>query len=158
MFSDPSHETRYIREIIYGMGRKVRFYDLTSDSEKLPVATTRFVMTNLLGDLRHELGNLCGLCTWSEYGFKQIKNKLGWADYRLTDYTAIGRGWELVFSAYLMVSLQTLVFATPDDLASAPSSIATRHALRDVGPGWKRTLNKLRLLIQPFCVACLLLP
>lgn len=158
VFSDGTSETRYIREIIYGIRRKVRFYDLTSDPEKLPVATTRFVMTNLPGDLRHELGNYYGLRTWIEYGFKQIKNELGWADHRLTDYAAIERWWELVFSAYLMVSMQTTVFATPDDRALAAHSSAHRHAWWDDGPGWKHTLNNLRLLIQPFCCACLLLP
>lgn len=70
-------------------------------------------MTNLPGDLRHELGNLYGLRTWIEYGFKHVKNELGWADHRLTDYTAIERWWELVFSAYLMVSLQTRASSQP---------------------------------------------
>lgn len=55
----------------------MRFYDLTSDPDKLPTATTRFVMTNLPGDLRRELGNLYGLRTWIEYGFKQIKHEPG---------------------------------------------------------------------------------
>ncbi len=158
VFSDGTRETRYIREIIYGVRRKVRFYDLTSDPEKLPTATTRFVMTNLPGDLRDELGNLYGLRTWIEYGFKHIKNELGWADHRLTNYAAIERWWELVFSAYLMVSLQTSVFATSDDATVTARSPATRHAWWDAGPGWKHTLNNLRLLIQPFCASCLLLP
>jgi SRSO17 transposase len=77
VFRDGTRETRYIREIIYGVRRPVRFYDLTSDPEKLPSATTRFVMTNLPGDLRHELGTIYGLPTWIEYGFKQIKSWAG---------------------------------------------------------------------------------
>ena len=157
MFSDGTSETRYIREVVYGRRQNIRFYYLTSDPEKLPTATTRFVMTNLAGELRHELGNLYGLRTWIEYGFKHIKNDLGWADHRLTDYDAIERWWELVFSAYLMVSLQTAVFAGPSD-ELAPGTPASRHAWWDDGPGWKRTLNNLRLLIQPFCATCLLLP
>ncbi len=108
--SDGRVETRYICEVVYGVRRSVRFYQLTSDPTHLPVATTRFVMTNLAGDLRHTLGNLYGLRTWIEYGFKHIKNELGWADHRLTEYAAIERWWELVFSAYLMVSLQTPMF------------------------------------------------
>jgi hypothetical protein len=70
-------------------------------------------MTNLSGNLRHTLGNPYGLRTWIENGFKHSKNELGWADYRLTDYPAIERWWELVFSAYLMVSLHTPVLQTP---------------------------------------------
>ena len=93
-----------------------------------------------------------------EYGFKHIKNELGWTDHRLTDYGAIERWWELVFSAYFMVSVQTLVFAAPDDEAVGDGSPASRHPWWDAKPGWKHTLNNLRLLIQPFCSACLLLP
>lgn len=50
-------------------------------------------MTNLDGDIRKGLGNIYGLRTWIEYGFKQIKNELGWADYRVTDYEHIERWW-----------------------------------------------------------------
>lgn len=158
VFSDGTTETRYIREVIYGIRCPLRFYQLTSDPEKRPAATTRFVMTNLQGDLRHELGNLYGLRTWIEYGFKHIKNELGWADHRLTDYHALERWWELVFSAYRMVSLQTPGVAMADPYERVAEAGACRHAWWDHGPGWKRTLNNLRLLIQPFCSACLLVP
>lgn len=165
IFSDGTDETRYIREIVFGKRRRVRYYELTSDPEKLPTATTRFVMTNLEGDLRHTLGNHYGLRTWVEYGYKHLKYELGWADYRLTDYHDIERWWEMVFSAYLMVSLQTSVLApvveaTPATPATAPREPAavTKHPWWDAELSWKRTLNNLRLLIQPFCTACLLLP
>lgn len=52
------------------------------------------------------IGNLYGLRTWVEYGFKQCKNELGWADFRVTHYEQIERWWEMISSAYLMVSLQ----------------------------------------------------
>ncbi len=32
----------------------------------------------------NQIGNLYGLRTWIEYGFKQCKDQLGWADYRVT--------------------------------------------------------------------------
>ncbi len=63
-----------------------------------------------------------------------------------------------MFSAYLMVSLQTQVFTVPGNEAGGDGSPASRHAWWDGGPGWKHTLNNLRLLIQPFCSSCLLLP
>lgn len=124
-------------------------------------------MTNLEGELRHTLGNFYGLRTWIEYGYKQIKNELGWADYRLTDYHDIERWWELVFSAYLMVSLQTPVLSpapqpeVADEASGAAASAplpVTQHPWWDPEVSWKRTLNNLRLLIQPFCAVCLLLP
>jgi len=52
------------------------------------------------------VGNLCGLRSWIEHGFKPCKNHLGWADFRLTHYNQIQRWWEVILSAYLMVSLQ----------------------------------------------------
>ena len=165
-FSDGSEEKRYVREIVFGKRHHIRYYELTSDPEKLPTATTRFVMTNLEGELRHTLGNCYGLRTWIEYGYKQIKNELGWADYRLTDYHDIERWWELVFSAYLMVSLQTSVLAPVVEMAEADPPTSTsvkptevnKHPWWDPELSWKRTLNNLRLLIEPFCAACLLLP
>jgi SRSO17 transposase len=166
VFSDGSEEKRFVREIVFGKRHRIRYYELTSDPEKLPVATTRFVMTNMEGELRHSLGNFYGLRTWIEYGYKQIKNELGWADYRLTDYHDIERWWELVFSAYLMVSLRTSVLtpAAEAELVQAPANAApepsplTKHPWWDPELSWKRTLNNLRLLIQPFCALSLLLP
>jgi hypothetical protein len=166
VFSDGSEERRFVREIVFHKRRRIRYYELTSDPEKLPAATTRFVMTNLEGELRHTLGNFYGLRTWIEYGYKQSKSELGWADYRLTDYHDIERWWELVCSAYLMVSLQTSVLApvvsttggeSPEAVESEPSRVS-QHPWWDPELSWKRTLNNLRLLIQPFCALCLLLP
>ncbi len=42
-----------------------------------------------------------------EYGLKQSKNELGWADFRVTNYAQIKKWWEIVMSAYLMVSLHS---------------------------------------------------
>ena len=159
VFSDETHQTRYIREIIFGQRGTLRYYQLTSDPTTLPAATTCLVMTNLPGNLRHRLGNLYGLRTWIEYGFKQAKNELGWADYRLTDYAAIERWWELVFSTYLLISLHTPLFQTP--LAPLPildASQVAQHPRWCATAGWKRTLNNLRLLLQPFIALGLLLP
>jgi hypothetical protein len=114
-------------------------------------------MTNLTGDLRQCLGNLYGLRTWIEYGFKQAKNELGWADYRLTTYDHIERWWELVLRAYLLISLQTLTFqaARPADEGGARTTYA-QHRWWDTGVGWKNTLNNLRLIMQPFICSALL--
>lgn len=52
-----------------------------------------------------EMGNNYGFSTWIEYGLKQAKDALGWADFRLTRYDQIEQGWEMVMSAVLMLSL-----------------------------------------------------
>ena len=67
-------------------------------------------MTNLPGNIQKSVGNTYGLITWIEYGFKQVKDELGWADYRLTSYEEIEKWWEIVCSACLMVSLQSNLF------------------------------------------------
>ncbi len=158
-FSDGSQEQRYLREIIFGQRGTIRYYHLTTDPVTLPEATTCLVMTNLKGNLLTRLGDEYGLRTWIEYGFKQSKNELGWADYRLTNYPAIERWWDLVFSAYLLVSLHhPTLQASPPILTSLASSVVTRHPRWRSGGGWKHTLNNLRLLLQPFLALWFLLP
>ncbi|HCF30756.1 MAG TPA: IS701 family transposase, partial [Cyanobacteria bacterium UBA11049] len=94
-------ETRYIREIIFGKRRELRYFEIAKDDTNPESADTWFIRTNLPGKIQQVLGNLYSLRTRIEYGFKQVKNQLGWADFRLTDYNSIERWWEIVFSAYL---------------------------------------------------------
>ena len=46
-------------------------------------------MTNIAGKIKKTLGNLYGLRTWVEYGFRQCKQELGWTDYRFTNFKDI---------------------------------------------------------------------
>lgn len=79
-------QRRYIREIIFGTCRSVRFYQITKGSTDDPdQADSWFIMTNLVGDIILSVGSQYTLRTWIEYGFKQVKNELGLHDYRLTD-------------------------------------------------------------------------
>jgi SRSO17 transposase len=159
VFSDERQQTRYLREIIFGQRGTLRFYQLTTDPKTLPAATTVLLMTNLEGNLLHSLGNQYGLRTWIEYGFRQCKNELGWADYRLTDYASIQRWWELVLSTYLMVSLHTRPLQALEPLLSElDDSPLAQHPWWQPSAGWKRTLHNLRLLIQPFLALWFLLP
>ncbi len=59
-------------------------------------------MTYIPGVKYKEIGNLFGIRTWVEYGLKQSKNELGWADFRVTNYSQIQKWWEIVMSAYLI--------------------------------------------------------
>lgn len=43
-------------------------------------------MTLVTGIKYKEVVNLYGLRNWVEYGLKQSKNELGWADFRVTEY------------------------------------------------------------------------
>ena len=165
-FSNGEQQTRYIREIVFGKRGRIRYYHLTTDPQTLPRESTWYIMTNLEGKIQKTVGNTYGLRTWIEYGFKHAKNELGWADYRVTDYASIERWWELVFSAYLLVSLQSPVFHQNDQEPSHTPALATitspdrfqEHRWWDGGQGWKNILNNLRLILQPYVYYWLLLP
>ena len=88
-FSNQKSETRYSREIIYGKKRAVTYWKVTTDPETMPENSTSFVMTNIQCHVKKTLGNLYGLRTWVEYGFRQCKQELGWTDYRFTHFKDI---------------------------------------------------------------------
>lgn len=80
VFSDLSSENRYIREIVCGDNPEIRYWQITTDFENLPKNTTWYVMSKFPDITPREVGNFYGLRTWVEYGLKQGKNELGWAD------------------------------------------------------------------------------
>lgn len=165
VFSTGKTEERYIQETIFGRRLRWRYWTLTNDPVALPKNSTWQVMSHLQGQQDHadQIGNLYGLRTWIEYGFKQCKDQLGWADYRVTHYAQIERWWEIVSSAYLMVSLQfsglgdeSLTILDDDQL-----NLLTRfrqHRYWNEPQGWKRRLNNVQLLIQPFLYFCSIKP
>lgn len=117
-------------------------------------ADSWFIMTDLPRDILR-LPGLYTLRTWIEYGFKQVKDELGWADFRLTAYSSIERSWEVVFSAYLLVTLPAERFKVVDaanaqSVDSSRSTPLTEHLRWKHGTTWKRALNNLRLLLQAY--------
>jgi SRSO17 transposase len=155
VFSDLSSENRFTREIIHGKRGEHRYWQITTDPDTLPGNSTWYVMSKYPGITPREVGNFYGLRTWVEYGLKQGKNELGWADYRFTRYEDIERWWEIVCSAYLMVSLhsESLRPSPPDSQSTFAS-----HPWWDDGKGWKNILNNLRLIVQPFILFNLIQP
>ena len=117
-------------------------------------------MTNLSGSIQQQVAPLYSLRNWIEYDFKQVKNELGWADFRLTAYESIERWWELVLSAYLLVSLQANYFRLETIKAEQPIHFSSQseeaaqpafeqHPCWEPGTNWKSALNNLRLIVQP---------
>jgi len=152
-------ECRYLREIIFGHRREVRYYQITKGSTDTPdKADSWFIMTNLEGDIILSVGSQYTLRTWIEYGFKQVKNELGWHDYRLTDYKSIERWWELIFCAYLLVSLsaaqeqqQQQIYPQASTNTTPQPNPFSQHLHWQSGTTWKSALlNNLRLLLQPY--------
>lgn len=165
-FNDGKTQTRYIREIIYGKRRAQQYWQLTTDPETLPKNATWDVMTHIENLKYDQVGNLYGLRNWVEYGLKQSKNELGWADFRLTNYAQIERWWELVMSAYLLVSLHTNTLhqrqgqpaIQRDTQVQAIALKLAQHPAWNQASGWKQALNNLRLVIQPNVILNLLNP
>ena len=158
VFSDISKENRFIREIIPGKHGELRYWQITTDSENLPENSTGYVVMSKYPDITpRNLGNFYGLRTWVEYGLKQSKNELGWADYRLTHYPDIERWWEIICSAYLMVSLHSQQMLSATSQSKLKSKLAS-HPWWDDGKGWKNILNNLHLIIQPFTLFNLIYP
>jgi hypothetical protein len=92
------------------------------------------------------LVNHYGFRTWIEYGLKQAKDALGWADFRMTSYEQIERWWEIVMSAFLMVSLSA---DECNDSYPLAHQQFVQHPWWDKQSGWKNRLNNLCLVIQP---------
>jgi SRSO17 transposase len=107
-------------------------------------------MTKVPGVKYKEVGNLYGLRNWVEYGLKQTKNELGWADFRVTNYAQIQKWWEVVMSAYLLVSLHSSVL-NPSDHSSEDNTRQSwldkfsTHDWWDEEHGWKNLLNIARI-------------
>jgi SRSO17 transposase len=164
-FSNQKSETRYIREIVYGKKRAITYWEITTDPETMPENSTSYVMTNLPGKLKKILGNLYGLRTWVEYGFRQCKQELGWTDYRFTNFQHIERWWEIIFCVYTMISLISPAFLALNQSRknqtgeNENSSIHfDNHQHWNHETGWKNTLNNLRLILQPLLLLWLLQP
>jgi len=144
---DSKEEIRYIREIIYGKRREIQYWEITTDKETVPDDSTWFVMTKIPNLKYKEVGDIYKIRAYEEQGFRNSKNELGWADFRLTNYKDIQKWWELVMSAYLMVCLHHNTFNP--SVAPIPDAYQ-QHSLWDSGQGWKNILNNLQLILQPF--------
>ena len=164
-FTDDSSEIRYIREIIYGKRTTKTYWQITTNPQTMPENSTSFVMTNIQttrSKMKKTLGNLYGLRTWVEYGFRQCKQELGWTDYRFTNFAEINKWWEMIFSAYWMVSSHSRAFSNlnPSNAPQLKKPIVDfgLHQQWSIETGWKATLNNFRLIVQPTILLWMISP
>jgi SRSO17 transposase len=105
----------------------VPYSEITTDIETIPENLTWYVMTLIPRVLAKEVGNLYGNRTWIEYGFRQSKSELGWADFRVTQSSQIEKWWEILCSAYLMLGLYTSCNTAVNSQASSPSTSSAKN-------------------------------
>lgn len=168
IFANGKEQVYYIQEIICIGKEDLRYWKITKDIFKERKNTTWYLMTNLPGEIKQTVGNTYGFRNWIEYGLKQAKNELGWADFRLTNYDQIQRWWETVCCVYLMVSWHAIERELANKAKTENESISSlsqkelevysRHEWWDFTLGWKSTLNNLYLIIQPYVFFNLLKP
>ncbi len=81
--------------------------------------------------------------------------ELGWTDYRFTRFKDIEKWWEIIFSVYTIVSLNSQPFLSLNQQKISQVEKKDNlvdfsvHQQWDCGSGWKNTLNNLRLILQP---------
>lgn len=167
--SDQTQEVRFVREIVFGKKGFRRYWEVTTDPETLPENSTSYVMTEIPSVSYKDIGNLYGCRNWDECrraedsvrrtlvesAINQSKNELGWADFRFTYSENIEKWWEVVSTAYLLVSLFTPPWRNSDQFIVETNDervreLLTQHPDWDSGKGWKNFLNNLRLITQPF--------
>ena len=114
-FRDGHCETWWALEVIagpYGPEKPTRAVVATTDPLTLPEGSTWYLVTNLSApqpqpqERRHpaadlaEIVRLYGLRNWVEQSYKQVKQRLGWAQYQVRNDRAIRRHWQLVCCAF----------------------------------------------------------
>jgi len=154
IMSDEKKEIRYVREIIFGQRGKRTYWEVTTDPQTLPDNSTSFVMSNIPHLKYSNVGNIYGERTWVEYGFRPCKYELGWGDFRLTHYPHIERWWEMICTAYLLVTLMASPFISSASQPPTPSEeilieASHQHPHWDSNKNGKSRLNNLRLLLLP---------
>jgi SRSO17 transposase len=100
----------------------------------------------------YKTGEIYNFVNWVEYGFKQVKQELGWGDFRVTNYRAIERWWEIIFSVYWMISLHSNVFqkVKPEEIAQTifdPQQLGSISSLEEEMI-WHHRLSNLQSIIQ----------
>ncbi|UAJ72714.1 IS701 family transposase [Synechocystis sp. PCC 7339] len=144
---DGKQEDRHIREIVYGKKNAIRYWEIKTETEKEEEKAGWFVMTRIPDIKYKEVGRIYGVRSWIEYGFKQCKSELGWADFRVTHYEQIQKWWELVMCAYCMICFYDENF---NSTLNSTSKYHQKHEKWDKEEGWKKWLNNLRLVISVF--------
>ena len=92
-----------------------------------------------------------------------VNKKLGWTDYRLTKAENILNWWEIINSAYWMISMSTKPLTGLEKIRAKSSEQKQENKQinhddwRECN-SWKNTLVNYRIMIQPMIIFCTILP
>lgn len=103
---DGKTDTIWVREIIFDPKRSQRYWEITADKNGDSDESRCLVITQIPHLKYWDIGSICEIRACVENGFKRRKSELGWADFQFTRWPQIEKWWQLVMSAYLMISLQ----------------------------------------------------
>jgi SRSO17 transposase len=135
-------------ENIYSKLQNLQYRQIDPDITQRSSNITWSVMTNYPEAMLQEFGNINNLINWIELGFKHLKQELGWGDFRLTNYRAIERWWEMIFSAHWMVSLHSDIFKQPPVPSTKPKPPFIQQYSGKKEQDWKIRLSNLRSIVQ----------
>jgi len=137
----------------------------TADPGTLPDKATWYLATNLPrpggpreADSPHpaaslaEITRIYGIRHWTEQGYKQVKDELGWADFQVRSDIAIRRHQALVNCAFSFCWAAWFADhpAQPGAAAPRPGPAAERgEPLAAAPPSWPRALRAVRARLSP---------
>ena len=93
-FQDGHRESWWAAELAFlhfGPRKAVRALCVTTDRRRLPSQSTWYLSSNLKGSSLEEIIQLYAWRNWTEQGYKDVKDELGWADFQVRSDTAIRR-------------------------------------------------------------------
>ena len=103
IFCPVLREKRYIREIIYGKRQDRQYWEITKDKENADPENSWYFMTKIANLKYDDVGNIYKIRSGIEHGFRNSKSELGWADFRVTNYSS----FITLGKTYDFASLQT---------------------------------------------------
>jgi SRSO17 transposase len=99
---------KYINSSIDSQSKSIKYYKFERDyCLEADNTDIYYLKTNSSEEAKNIIIETDWIEYLLEYKFKEAKDKLGWADFRFTNYHSIERWWEIVMSAQLLQTIQS---------------------------------------------------
>ena len=150
----------------WGPDGTTRLVVATADPGTLPGKATWYLATNLPrpggpreADSPHPAADLAevvriyGIRHWTEQGYKQVKDELGWADFQVRSDIAIRRHQVLVTCAFSFCWAAWFAHPPPAATPPAPGAGGGERGARSPPrppPSWPRAIRAVRAWLSPW--------